>query len=1245
MKKVHVLARECKYRDTTEHMLDTLIFGTNSEQIKSKLIQKDETLTLDQAIDIARTEEATKQQLKNIKEDSAVHTMQHVHASSRGARQQTKRKPRQYAGKPPPQAGKPMEYAADQHPHQQGQSGWCGYCGRQCGRFLNNSPEQCPAYGSICHGCGKPNHWKRFCRADTKSGRPKSTHPASQGVHTLENTEDGDNQDDLYFRDLEINTLAEDGGEGSTQALVQLTLQSSQCARKLTCKLDTGVEGNVIPLATYKMMLPRAKFNQDGTPKDLRTSNMRITAYGGHTVTQYGKCELHVAHQGKPRPYTFHVVKSSGPIILGLPTCRALGLVTLNYALTMGSQKGRPTATVDPAPVFTARPQGDEAAKAHILQEYRDVFEGIGCFGGEYHVTLDPTIPPVVHPPRRVPVALREALKEELDMLVRLDIIAKVDRPTDWVNSSVCVTKPNGDLRLCLDPKDLNRAIKRPHHFTPTLEDVLPKLNGAQFFTILDARSGYWNIRLDDESSYYTTFNTPYGRHRFLRLPFGLNCAQDIFQKKVDETFSDIPGVTGISDDIIVVGYKADGSDHDANLKAVLERARTTGLRFNEKKMVVQCKRIPFFGNIIGAEGMEADPAKVSAICNMTAPTDRKELQAFLGLANYLSRFTPHLATLSAPLRRKKTVSSSEVLRYYDSAKPLKIQVDASQRGLGAALLQEGAPIAFASKSLTETESRYSNIEREMLGIVFGLERFHQYVYGRHVCVETDHKPLEAISNKHLAIVPPRLERMLIRIQNYDVDIKYVPGRAIPLADALSRVNPCNTGPIQGLDLSVHEIHVQLNASPACIVKIRHETAKDSTLSALRNIIALDWPDSRAECPAHLLEFWNFRDELSVEDGLVLKGKWIVMPKSLRTAVLAQIRYAHQGTEKCKLRARDSVFWCGINRNIEDMVKSCAPCQAHQAANTKEPLMPQDVPKHAWHTLATDLFHWNGMEYLLVADYYSKFPVVRKLNNISSNTVINHLKGIFDEQGIPEKLISDNGMQYSSAEFRAFSAKYGFEHVTSSPLYPQANGFIERTVQTIKRLFTKAKESGHDPHLVMLCLRTTPIEHGMPSPSELLNGRIYKSNLPTVSIRSDSEVSASLQKRQEGQKMYHDRTAKGLPALSPEEIVRVFDPHKRTWDLAKVTSRAHTPRSYNIVTEHGSTYRRNRQHLRSTRENWSAPPPFIGVEDTTKDHSTNAVHDATTPPRSPVVPGRAQQTQPVARRSNRVTKPPDRLDL
>ena len=301
-------------------------------------------------------------------------------------------------------------------------------------------------------------------------------------------------------------------------------------------------------------------------------------------------------------------------------------------------------------------------------------------------------MPPVVHSPPRVPIALREPLKEELDTLIQQGILAKVDSPTDWVNSFVCVTKPNGKLRLCLDPKD---------HYTPTLDDVLPKLNGAQFFAILDARSGYWKIKLDEESSYHTTFNTPYGRHRFMRLPFGLNCTQDVFQNNFDETFSDIHGVTGISDDIIFGGYKSDGSDHDANLTAALERARATGLCFNDKKMVVRCKRIPFFVKIIGADGIEPDPEKVTAICHMTAPTDVKELQIFLEMANYLGRFTPHIATVSAPVRDlcktdvpydsgpehdaafsnlKTAISSNEVLRYYDSTKPLIIQVDDSQR-------------------------------------------------------------------------------------------------------------------------------------------------------------------------------------------------------------------------------------------------------------------------------------------------------------------------------------------------------------------------------------------------------------------------------------------------------------------------------------------------------------------------------------------------------------------------------------
>ena len=156
--------------------------------------------------------------------------------------------------------------------------------------------------------------------------------------------------------------------------------------------------------------------------------------------------------------------------------------------------------------------------------KYPDCFNGIGKFDGRYHIIIDPTVSPVIHPPRRVIIALKDDIKEELDEMVSKGIIAKVKEPTAWVNSLVYRRKPNGKLRICLDPKDLNRAIQREHHFIATLEDILPKLSGAKIFSIIDAKCGYWNVQLDEESTYLTTFNSPFGRYRFLRMPFGKKC-------------------------------------------------------------------------------------------------------------------------------------------------------------------------------------------------------------------------------------------------------------------------------------------------------------------------------------------------------------------------------------------------------------------------------------------------------------------------------------------------------------------------------------------------------------------------------------------------------------------------------------------------------------------------------------------------------------------------------------------------
>ena len=1222
VKRIRVIAAECKLQNVEENIIDTLIFGTTSEKIQAKLLQKDDNLTLDQALDIARTEEATRKQLQDL-------NSKEVHAIKARLN-----KPQQQ-----------RRYRAPTSTQQRQTEKTCSKCGTN-----HNSSDVCPAKGTTCVQCGKPNHWKRVCRS--QGVRPKF--PQQKKVHELQN----DVVPELYFNTLTINAIDQ---HKDTQALIQLPVRSAWNERKLTCKIDTGAEGNIIPLTEYKRLGPDMENGGNKVPLDLMPSDTRITAFGGSTVIQYGTCSLTLRHRDTTETSTFYVVKSDGPLILGLSTCKALGLVTLNYGLSIDK-----VDIDEPSTCKSTRPVGDKNAKEQVLRDYGDVFKGIGCFEGDYHISVDPTVPPVVHAPRRVPVALCEPLKEELKSLVDAKILSKVDQPTDWVNSCVCVTKPNGKIRLCLDPKDLNKAIKRPHYYTPTLDDVLPKLSGAKYFSILDARSGYWNISLDEESSLLTTFNTPFGRYRYNRLPFGLNIAQDVYQKKVDETFGDIAGCTGISDDLVIAGWKDDGSDHDATLREVLERARATGTRFNEEKMVVRCKQIPFFGHLIGENGLTPDPAKVKAIDNMTEPEDIKGLQTFLGMVNYISRFSPKLATLTAPLRDlckkdndyrwgpehskafadvKAEISLATSLKFYNSKKPLTLQVDSSLRGLGAAIIQDQGPVAYASKALTETETRYSNIEREMLGIVFGLERFHHYVFGRHVMVETDHKPLESIAQKNLNAAPPRLARMLLRIQRYNVDIKYVPGKSIPLADALSRINPCDGSTITGMDIAVHEMHSHFNASPLRIVQIREKTAKDVELAALREIISTGWPATRSECPTHLHGYWNYRDELGVEDGIIMKGTRIIIPQSLRNDVLDQLHYAHQGVEKCKLRAKYSVFWHGINADIERTVGMCAPCQSHQTSVTKEPLLPLDIPPRPWHTLATDLFYWEQTNYLLVADSFSKFPIVRKLCSTSSKSIIVQLKGIFDEHGIPEKLISDNGPQYSSTEFREFAKCWGFHHVTSSPLYPQANGFIERMVQTVKHLFTKARESGSDPHLAMLCLRTTPIDHHTPAPCELLNGRKYRSNVPTISAGKSGQIVENLQQRQDTQKAYYDRSTKMLPALHPQDHVRVRDPRTNTWTPGTVTDVADTPRSYNVRTANGS-YRRNRRHIRKTREAFKPQvlaPPCITDEDMSTSVPTEPpdAPDVTSSSVPMTVPGTPLQP----RRSGRQIKPPDRLDL
>lgn len=283
--------------------------------------------------------------------------------------------------------------------------------------------------------------------------------------------------------------------------------------------------------------------------------------------------------------------------------------------------------------------------------------------------------------------------------------------------------------------------------------------------------------------------------------------------------------------------------------------------------------------------------------------------------------------------------------------------------------------------------------------------------------------------------------------------MKYVKGAEVPIADALSRVSPQLASPEGEFpQLDIHQITRNLPASPIKLQQIRNETAKDPTPSKLQEVIHEGWPATREKCPEALHNYWNFREELTIEDGLILKQERIVMPTTLRPDTLNTIHvpHGHLGQEKCLLRARSAVFWPSITKNVTNLVQNCATCQAHQRKQQKQQILQPEPPCYPWQILSSDLFEFKGNQYLLISDKYSKFPIVRKLTGITSRAIINHLKSIFAEHGIPERLTTDNGPQYTSQEFHDFMQAYGVEHNTSSPMYPQSNGSPERMVQAVE---------------------------------------------------------------------------------------------------------------------------------------------------------------------------------------------------
>ena len=383
----------------------------------------------------------------------------------------------------------------------------------------------------------------------------------------------------------------------------------------------------------------------------------------------------------------------------------------------------------------------------------------------------------------------------------------------------------------------------------------------------------------------------------------------------------------------------------------------------------------------------------------------------------------------------KHIATTRSCLQYFDVAKTPILQTDASLLGFGAALLQDNEygvvqPVGCASESLSGAEKRYACIERELLAIVFGTQRFHTYLCGRKFRVITDHLSLVAIVQKGLINSPPRLQRMLLKLLRYDMEVEYQPGKQIVLADTPSRLPIVHNKETIYLDVRVDFVRF----SDERIQELRNKTKDDRVLRTLSETIVTGWPKTIKELPTSIRSYWAFRDELSVEDGILLKGTRVIIPESMQSFILDRLHYGHLGIEKTRLRAKakDSVYWININRDIETTVKSYHICQEHQPAQQHETLLPREIPSRPWEVVGTDTIFFNDADWLIIADYYSKCPIVPNMPRpCLSSSVVSVTKQIFSETGVPFRVVYDNGPHFASACYADLSKKMSFRHVTS----------------------------------------------------------------------------------------------------------------------------------------------------------------------------------------------------------------------
>ena len=1008
--------------------------------------------------------------------------------------------------------------------------------------------------------------------------------------------------------------------------------------------VDTGADVSI---------LSQKEWQEIGKPPLSKTHCM-LRAYSGSEIPVLGQTEVQIEY-GSQKKHLPVIVVPQGRPLMGKPWLQKIQLDwTAIFKVT-----ARTSATLD-----------------KLLQEYREVFEAGAGVGGlkdiKVHLKMIENAQPRFYKSRPVPYSMRTAIEDELARLEAEGVIEKVSS-SDWAAPLVPVLKDDGKIRLCGDYKvTVNPQLKVDQHPIPNAEDLYNSMNGGQHFSKLDLSQAFLQFELDENSRHLTTVNTHRGLYQFRRLPFGISSAPALCQETLDKILHGIPYACGRIDDILVSGK--DEHDHLVNLRAVFERLRKFNVKLKKTKCTFLQPELVYLGFIIDAKGIRKNPERLKAVLDLPAPQNVSELRAMLGMVAYYQRFVPCLSAMASPLHAllkngqqwrwdkvqreafrkiKQELAKETLLVHYDRQLPLLLAVDASSHGLGAVISHVvddiERPIAYASRSLTKAECGYSQLDKEALAIIFGLNRFYNYVYGRKFTIYTDHKPLVRLlgpKEKLPSVAAARLQRWALQLAAFNYDLKFKRTEENGNADCLSRLPRSGGQGERDQEAQLFNLR-QIEAVPVSASEIRKSMARDTQLSAVFRYTKEGWP---SEYNPVLRPYFARREELTIEDGILLWGQRVVVPAAKRAEVLNELHGSHPGGGLMKAIARQHVWWPGLDQEIEEVAKGCDACQQAKGQERRVPLLPWSWPERPGDRVHIDFASYSGKEYLLITDAHSKWLEIVRMQNITAASTILVLRRLFASWGLPKQIVSDNGPTFTSTMFAEFLVANGIRHIKVTPYHPRANGEVERTVRTFKESMRSMAQNGAslEQNLLAFLLRqrTTPHSTTGRTPADLFMGRSLRTRLDLI----HPDVRARVDQQQARNKEQYDRSTviqnlgKGSPVW-----VRDYRDHSRKWQPGVVAVGAGSSFKVQVGDQ---VWRRHGEQLRPRDPTSSGVvlPKVTSLADfpnpqadTPADLPAAATGQGRTLPKSPACMVPESSVSTPVRRSSRVFTRPQRL--